>query len=684
MFRHVALICLLSLAAPSVNAMTQPKPADATPLIARSVLFGNPDKAAGRVSPDGRHISHLAPLDGVLNVWVAPIDRPGDARPITRDTGRGIRSYQWAYTGEHLLYIQDKDGDENWRVYSVRISDNTVTDLTPFEGVAARIQEISERRPDEILLAINNRVAQLHDIHRVNLRTGERTLVQQNDGFVGFMTDDDYNVRLAVRFTMDGGLEMLKPDDSAPGGFALWQKIPNTDALTTSPLAFDQAGTTMYIRESRGRNTAALMALDLKTGESTILAEDARADLSNALFHPTRKHPQAASFNFEREKWTVLDQSIAPDLEYLRTVADGEINITSRTLDDSIWTVAYIMDNGPARTYLYRRADGQRRAQLLFTNRKALEGVALANMHPVVIRSRDGLDLVSYLTLPLGTTGSGDKLRPASPLPMVLFVHGGPWARDTWGFDPYHQWLANRGYAVLSVNFRGSTGFGKSFINAGDREWAGKMHDDLLDAVNWAVDRGITDRKKVAIMGGSYGGYATLVGLTFTPDVFACGVSIVGPSSLITLMENIPPYWVPLMPQLTARVGDHRSDEGRAFLESRSPLNFVERIQRPLLIGQGANDPRVKQLESDQIVRAMEEKNIPVVYVLFPDEGHGFARPENNLAFNAVTEIFLSRHLGGRYEPIGGDFKGSSIQVPTGLSDVPAVKAALEALSRGG
>jgi dipeptidyl aminopeptidase/acylaminoacyl peptidase len=682
MLRNLAM-CSFSaafLAAPAFS-MTSTPAQDPVQLIPRSVLFGNPDRAQGRISPDGRHLSYLAPLEGVLNVWVAPVERPQEARPITRDAGRGIRMHQWAYTGQHILYIQDKDGDENWRIYSVDIQTRESTDLTPLDNVNARIQEASHRRPDEILVALNDRNPQLHDIHRVNIRTGERTLVQQNDGFIGFMTDDDYNVRFAVRFNMDGSMAWLRPDPEARGGFATWETVPNTDTLTTGPLDFDRAGRTLYLRDSRGRDTAALFSLNLDTGERELLAEHPRADLAGILVHPTQKRIQAASFNYDRIQWKVLDEEIVADLEYLKTVADGELNITSRTLDDRLWTVAYIMDDGPVRTYLYRRGEGERRAELLFTNRRDLENLPLAPMHPVVIKSRDGLDLISYLTLPL-ESAAGREPRPAQPLPMVLLVHGGPWARDTWGYDPMHQWLANRGYAALSVNFRGSTGFGKEFINAANRQWGGKMHDDLLDAVQWAIDNGITQRDKVAIMGGSYGGYATLVGLTFTPEAFACGVSIVGPSSLVTLMENVPPYWMPILPQLTTRVGDHRTEDGRAFLESRSPLNFVERIQRPLLIGQGANDPRVKQSESDQIVEAMQQKNIPVVYILFPDEGHGFARPENSMAFWAVTEIFLARHLGGRYQPIGDDFKGSTIQVPAGLEDVPAVKAALQAEGR--
>jgi dipeptidyl aminopeptidase/acylaminoacyl peptidase len=334
------------------------------------------------------------------------------------------------------------------------------------------------------------------------------------------------------------------------------------------------------------------------------------------------------------------------------------------------------MDNGPVRFYLYDR-EPERKATFLFTSQPELEKLPLVKMHPQIIKSRDGLELVSYLSLPKWSDPDGDG-RPDQPVPLVLNVHGGPWARDEWGYDPEHQLLANRGYAVLAVNYRGSTGLGKDFLNKAQREWAGKMHDDLIDAVNWAVENKVAQKDKVAIMGGSYGGYATLVGLTFTPDVFACGVDIVGPSSLITLMENPPPYWASFMPVMKFRVGDWTTEEGRKFLQSRSPLNFVDKIKKPLLIGQGANDPRVKQAEADQIAKAMNEKKIPVTYVLFHDEGHGFARPENRFAFYAITEGFLAKHLGGRFEPIGGAFEGADFSVPSGKDGVPGLAAALQ------
>lgn len=636
------------------------------PLIPRRVLFGNPDKAAPQLSHDGARISYLAPVDGVLNVWVAPVDDLDAARPVTYDTIRGVRLYFWAYTNQHIIYLQDKGGDENWHVFSVDLSTNRMTDLTPIEHVQAQIQHVSQDIPNEIVVGLNDRDPQLHDLYRINIATGERLLIQHNEGFAGFETDDSYNVRLAARLTTDGGSELHQPSED--GAWQLFMSIGNEDSLTTSPVAFDKTGRTLYMVDSRGRDTAALISLNLDTGASETIAQDPRADAGQTMFHPTEKHLQAVAFTYERKQWQVLDSSVEADLSYLATVADGDVEVISRTLDDLSWIVAYVMDAGPVRYYLYERKAKDTR--FLFTSREELEKQPLAKMTPIVIKSRDGLNLVSYYTLP---PGSGGGAIPSQPLPTVLNVHGGPWGRDTWGYDPVHQWLANRGYAVLSVNFRGSTGFGKGFINAGNLEWGRKMHDDLLDAVQWAVDRGIADSDRVAILGGSYGGYATLVGMTFTPDSFACGVDIVGPSSLLTLLESLPPYWQPMIDLFTVRVGDHRTEAGRALLAERSPLNRVDRIIKPLLIGQGANDPRVKQAESDQIVRAMQEKEIPVAYALYPDEGHGFARPENTLSFFALTEAFLARHLGGRWESIGNDFDGSSIEVRAGADQMPGL-----------
>ena len=652
---------------------------ETAPLIPRKAIFDNPDRTSPQISPDGKQIGWLAPLDGVLNVWVAPAGELDKAKAVTHDTKRGIRSYFWAYTNEHVIYLQDKGGDENWRVYSVSLKSGDEKDLTPFDGVNSQIQEVSHLARDEILVALNNRNPQFHDIHRVNIETAELSLVQENPGvfeggmIVGFVTDDDYKVRFAQRMNPNGSMSILEPNGEK--GWKEFINVPMEDTLTTNPIGFDKSGQTLYATFSKGRNTAALVSMNLKNGEQRVIAEDKRSDAGGVMMHPTERTIEAVSFNFDRKHWKVIDKSIAADLEAIGKVRDGEVEVISRTLDNKQWLIAFVTDSGPVAFYHWDRATKQSR--FLFTNRKALEGYRLAAMRPVVIKSRDGLDLVCYLSLPVGSTPAGSD-RPDRALPMVQLVHGGPWGRDQWGYNGIHQMLANRGYAVLSVNFRGSTGFGKEFINAGNKEWAGKMHDDLIDAVDWAVKSRVADPDRVAIMGGSYGGYATLVGMTMTPDKFACGVDIVGPSNIVTLLKTIPPYWAPMIQMFKDRVGDHTTEEGREFLNRLSPLSHVDNIKKPLLIGQGANDPRVKQSESDQIVKAMKEKKIPVTYVLFPDEGHGFARPQNNLSFFAVTDVFLARHLGGRSEPISSeDFGGSSIQVPAGSDDVPGLTEAL-------
>ena len=640
-------------------------------LIPRKTLFGNPDKASPQISPNGEYITFLAPVDGILNIWLAKSTDPDSAIPITQDSDRGIRFYGWTYTNEHIAYIQDIGGDENWHVYVVNIHTHQTKDLTPYDGVQARFQEISPKFSNDLLLSLNDRDPQLHDIYKVNINTGNRTLVQENDGFAGYITDDDFNVRFATRVTEDGGSELLEK-----AGDSFWKpfiEIGIEDTLTTSPIGFDDTGTILYLVDSRDRDTAALVSLNLQNGDTTLIAENPHADVSDTMVDPNNKNIQAVAFTHERKTWIFLDENVKKDLEYLESISQGEIEIVSQSFNDEIWIVAFVLDDGPVRFYKYNRPEQQ--ASFLFTNRDSLTDLNLSNMHSTTIKSRDNFDLISYYTLP--SESSNDRGIPDSPCPTVLLVHGGPWHRDTWGYSALHQMLSNRGYAVLSVNFRGSTGFGKAFINAANLEWGRNMHNDLIDAVNWAIDSRIADPSKIAIMGGSYGGYATLIGLTATPDVFACGIDIVGPSNLLTLINSIPPYWQPQIELWASRVGDHRTEQGRKLLSERSPLNYINNINKPLLIGQGANDPRVNQAESDQIVDAMNENGIPVTYVLYPDEGHGFVKPENNLSFFAVTEAFLSKHLNGSYEPIDDDFEGASVTVPTGASEIPGLKEAL-------
>jgi len=666
----------LALAAAGGTATAAPASLDEVELIPRDALFGNPERANVQMSPDGRYLSWIAPLDGTLNVWVAPADDPSAARAVTRDTARGIRSYFWSYLPDTLLYLRDTGGDEDFHLYAVDLRSGAARDLTSYGKTTARVVGVSRRHPGTVLVGMNDRDPQWHDLYRVDLASGERTLVEENTGQIGeYVADADYRLRFATRSRPDGGIDLLR---RAGDDWEKYDEIPFEDGLSTGYAGLTDDGSTLYLRESRGRNTSALFAIDTATGERRLVHEDARADVGGGLADPATGEVQAVSVNYLREEWTVLDDAIRADLERIAAIGPGEASINTRTLDDRTWIVAYSAAESPVEYYRYDR-DGHGNGELthLFSGRPALAGKPLVPMWPLELESRDGKTLVSYLTLPAHADADGDG-KADSPVPLVLLVHGGPWARDAYGYSGWQQWLANRGYAVLSVNYRGSTGFGKDFTNAGDGEWAAGMHDDLIDAVQWAVESGTTTADKVAIMGGSYGGYATLVGLTFTPDTFACGVDIVGPANLNTLLSTVPPYWASFYKQLVRRMGDPETEEGRAWLTERSPLTRVDAIRRPLLIGQGANDPRVKQDESDQIVNAMTAKGIPVTYVLFPDEGHGFARAENSKAFNAVAEGFLAQCLGGRAQPIGDDFKGSSITVPTGADGVPGLAEALQ------
>lgn len=640
-------------------------------LIPREVLFGNPERTSPRLSPDGKQLAFLGPVNGVQNVWVAPIGDLTQAKPVTADKKRGIRMHAWAYDNSHVLYAQDEGGDENWHLFSVSLADSKALDLTPMKGVQARIIQASPKKPSQLLLGINDRDKKWHDVYRAELTTGELTLVEKNDGYASYLADDELALRYAVKNTKGGGYAVLV---RAGKTWKPFKRIAFEDTRNTDLLGLDSAGKNLYWTTSVGRDKSVLERIDLTTKKSVVLAEAKAADVVEVFSHPATHAPRAVASEPLRKEWLVVDTALNADFEALRLISAGDFSIVSQSLDDTRWVVAYTLDTSALRFYLWDR--NEKRAKLLMSERPELDRFTLRGMHAVAIRARDGLELPSYLTLPRGTN-LGDAQRATRPSPLVLFVHGGPWSRDRFGYHPYHQWLADRGYAVLSVNYRGSTGFGKSFVNASTHEWAGKMHDDLLDAVKWAIDQGVTTPKQIAIMGGSYGGYATLVGLTFTPTTFACGVDIVGPSNLNTLFESIPPYWESFKEEFLTRVGDIRTEEGKRLLAERSPLTRVDAIERPLLIGQGANDPRVKQAEADQIVNAMKAKKLPVTYVLYPDEGHGFARPENRQSFNAIAEVFLASCLGGHAEPLGTSFKGSSLQVPEGAEHIKGLRDAL-------
>ncbi|MFI5347771.1 MAG: S9 family peptidase [Elusimicrobiota bacterium] len=594
--------------------------------IPRELLFGNPEKAAPKVSPNGKHWAYLAPSEGVLNVWVGP--EGGAAKPLTNDRGRGIRNYLWAEDERSILYIQDKDGDENWHLYQTDITSGTTRDLTPFPGVQAQIVGTEPRFPNEILVALNDRDARAHDVYRLNLKDGSRTLEAQNPGdIIGWLPDQSFKIRAAKAMRPDGGTILRLLDGNE------WK-----DFLSCGPddqigaQGFSPDGKNIYIESSLDRDTTALLEMPLAGGPAKILAEDPDSDLGAVLIHPREYHVEAVAFEVDRTRWQVLDPKLAADFEAIKAL-DGDVSIVSRDDADKVW---YLLVNRPDRSPAFWRWDrATRKAKFLFATRPRLDGYDLAPMDPVIFTARDGLKVRAYLSKPAEHNGKR--------LPLVVLVHGGPWVRDRWGFHPEAQWLASLGFACLQVNYRGSAGFGKGFLHAGDREWGAKMQNDLTDAAKWAVDSGVADPKRVAIYGGSYGGYAALAGAAFTPDVYRCAVDVVGPSNLITLIQSIPPYWEPMKRIFDLRVGDVVKEQD--FLKSRSPLFHADKIEIPLLIAQGANDPRVKQAEAEQIVDALKAKGKAVEYMLFPDEGHGFAKPENRLKFYAAAESFLAKHL---------------------------------------
>ncbi len=637
-----------------------------TPLIPRDHLFGNPTRSGGQISPDGKWVSWMAPWEGVMNLFLAPAGDESDVRRMTSAKDRPIPSYSWAPDSQSLLYIQDKEGDENFLLYQVAATGGEEKCLTPFEDTRVQIIGGSETLRDKLLVGINNRDARFHDVHMLDLKTGELDLVFENTEWAGFEADDALTLRWAIRQNAAGGTDMHEIVDGVVEETSR-EVTGLDDALTTGMAGYTTDGSVLYWLDSRGRDTAALFAEDTASGERTLIASHDKADIGGTMRHPKTGVVQAWSATYLRTEHHPLDKDIGEALAWLRGKLEGDFGIQSRTDDDRRWLVWNDPLTGPVKSYLFDRDKGS--LHEFYSTRPELEGAPLQPMHAVEITSRDGMVLPSYLTLPPQSDPQG-KGSPEAPVPLVLVVHGGPWARDNYGFNSTHQWLANRGYGVLSVNFRGSTGFGKAFINAGNLEWSRKMHDDLLDAMNWAVEGGVAQADKVAIMGGSYGGYATLVGLAFTPELFACGVDIVGPSNLETLLETIPPYWEPMVKQFHERMGDPTTPEGLQFLKDISPLYRAKDITKPLLIGQGANDPRVKQAESDQIVDAMERDGVPVTYVLFPDEGHGFHRPENNIAFKAITENFLAACIGGRAEEVGDVLGVSTADIRNGAEHV--------------
>jgi dipeptidyl aminopeptidase/acylaminoacyl peptidase len=617
-----------------------------TELIPRTVLFGNPERTFPRLSPDGSRLAWIAPHDGVLNVWVAPLRADpgrGDAvdwaaaQVVTDDRDRGIRMFTWAHDARHLLYIQDTGGDENWRLHDVNLETMQRRDLTPFPGVQVQLIAGNKKFPTEVLIGLNRDNPQLHDVYRLDLLTGDLTLVEKNPGFAGWVADEELAVRGAFAPLPDGSMNLMVRDQAGTEWRELLS-IPADDVTTTDVVSFSEDGQSLLVITPLEANTSRLLRLDVATKAIEVLAEDPEADVDGVVLHPDTLEPQIVTVIKDRTEFIVLDPAIEADLKAVRALHPGDPSISGREHANSPWLAAFTNDAGPVAYYVYDPA--AHTGRFLFDARPELNRYQLAAMEPFSFTSRDGLTIHGYATFPPGV----DR----RDLPAVLDVHGGPQVRDEWGWNPEAQWLANRGYLCVQVNYRGSTGYGKDFVTAGDHEWGAKMHDDLIDAVDYIVGQGWAARDNVAIYGGSYGGYAALVGAAFTPDVFRCAVDIVGPSNLKTLLETIPPYWAPMIAQLYKRVGNPETEAD--FLWSRSPLSRAGDIRIPLLIAQGANDPRVKQAESEQIVAALKDAGIDYEYLLFPDEGHGFAKPKNRLKFYAAAERFLARYLGGRFE----------------------------------
>ncbi|MFO7653075.1 MAG: S9 family peptidase [Candidatus Krumholzibacteriia bacterium] len=652
----IVLLPILCLAACSsepasdVNTATGEDITRVPPLIDRELFFGDPEISGADLSPDGRWVSFIRPYRGVRNIWVKGLDDPFEAaRPVTADA-RPVPDYFWSRDGRFILYVQDKDGNEDFHVYSVDpqaepLGDTGVppaVDLTPVDGVRAGIYAVPRDQPDAIIVGLNDRDPAYHDVYRVDIASGARTLLIRNEQQVGgYLFDEQGQPRLAIRQIEGGDTDLLRVESSGE----LTPILRTGFEEEVAPIRFHPDGRRVYVVSNVGENVdlAQLMLLDPGTGEMELVESDpeGQVDFAQAIFDDRDDRLLATVYVGDRLRIYAHDEQVARDLEILRRqLPDGDLRVAGATEDMDLMLVAVSRDVDPGSVYLYDRRKGD--VTLQYRSRPDLPSEHLASMEPIRYPARDGLEIPAYLTVPRG-------VEPRN-LPVIIHPHGGPWARDAWGYDAYAQFLANRGYAVLQPNFRGSTGYGKAFLNAGNRQWGtGAMQHDLTDAVRYLVEQGIADPGRVAIFGGSYGGYATLAGVAFTPELYACAIPYVAPSNLITLVESFPAYWRPwLEGSWFRRVGDPEVEADRLDLIERSPLFAVDAIQCPLLVVHGANDPRVKQHESDQIVVALRTRGKDVEYVVAPDEGHGFRAPENRLALAVAMERFLARHLGGR------------------------------------
>lgn len=605
-------------------------------LIPRKELFGNAKYLEPQISPDGKKLAYLSPNEqGVMNIWVRTIGKKDD-RTVTNDQNRGIHSFFWQYDNQHILYQKDKGGDENWHLFQVHIQNERTRDLTPFEGVKAELIYYGPKYKDEMVISLNKRDRRFHDPHKLNLKDAEMTILEENPGnVIQYCVDHDLQLRAKLTASPDGSYKVWGKTKAEWTHLMDW----DLDDQKGSLVGFSEDNHSLLMLTSCGADTKRLLQINLDTKQKTALFEHPKFDLREIYRHPVTKKLQAVNYYPDYQNWGFLDSEFKKEISYLQKQLSGNLAVISSDLEDKFWTVSLDSDTQPISYYLFEKST--KKLTHLFDSQPSLKKYTFAKTRPFTFQASDGMKIHGYYTLPCIKKKN---------FPSVMFVHGGPWSRDTWKFQPWVQWLANRGYAVVQVNYRGSIGYGKKYMAASKKQWAGKMHDDLIDAKKWAVAQGFSDPKRFAIMGGSYGGYATLVGLTFTPDEFSCGISYVGPSNLITLLKSFPPYWYALKAAMNQYIGNPDTEEN--FLKERSPLFKVDQIKKPLLIAQGANDPRVVQAESDQIVKAMRDRGLSVEYLLFSDEGHGFVKPENKIKLTAASERFLSDHLKGRFEKV--------------------------------
>jgi len=643
----------------------------------RAEIFAAPAYDALKFSPDGRQIAMLRPTNGVPNVWVAPVSDIAKAVPVTHFTDRGADAFRWASDGRFILVEKDVAGEEDNQIYAADLQTKIVRDLTANPAAQAHILKTSAKLPGKALISLDDRDPKYSDVYLVDLASGQRTLVLRNDQhYTSFVADKDLHVRIAGRVDpADGSTTYFDLAGETPRGFF---RIPLAALRSSRVLGLTDHGTLRMLSSNDG-DLASVVDIDIATGRATPLAEAKEADIVDLVTDDKTGAILATAEDPLVTRWTAHSPDVQADLDALTAKLGAGFQIDDETDGGRLWLVRQMPGTGPERYYLWRR--DIRSLSLLASTRPALEQRVMPATLPIEFRTRGGLRITGYLTLPPSVALDGGRLR--SPVPLVLNVHGGPWLRDSYEFDPANVWLAEQGYAALSVNFRGSSGFGKHFMQIADHQWSRTMHDDLLDAVRWAVDHGITSEDKVAIWGLSYGGYSTLVGLSFTPDVFRCGVDIAGPSNLTTLQDDAPDWWAWQRSQFVLRMGDGSTPEGKQDLADRSPITHAAQVKSPLLIAQGLNDPRVRPAQSIAMAEAVRAHGTPVTLLLYPDEGHVFEKAATDISFHAIAEHFLAQCLGGTAKPYGGDLIGSSVQVPMGAHHVPGLEAALAAKKAG-